>query len=287
MNEFIRIISLLVVLSALAACSINPSTKKNESPLGAGFRYSSYGPKTNPGPDYWLRVGREMADRFPNAHPEAIWIVGVLYGKGTWLSFPGESPDKLIAFGFDDENEAALDLFDKNGVKVWLQVEPGDADMLQLIDLVLDRYGHHPCVIGFGVDLEWHHSSNPDEGEGVTDEEAAQWLAAIRKHNPDYRLFLKHWLAEKMPETLRDGILFVNDSQGFESLDQMVADFSEWGETFSPAPVAFQYGYPADQKWWGNLADPPGDIGNAILAKTPNAQGFYWVDFTVLDVFKP
>jgi hypothetical protein len=122
---------------------------------------------------------------------------------------------------------------------------------------------------------------------GATDEEAAEWLRAIRKHNPDYRLFLKHWLTEKMPETLREGILFVNDSQGFESLYQMVADFSEWGKAFSPAPVAFQYGYSSDQKWWGNLADPPGDIGRAILAQTPNAQGLYWVDFSVLDVFKP
>ncbi len=220
--------------------------------MGAGFRYSSYGPKYNPGPDYWLRVGQEMADRFPDAHPEAIWIVGVLYGKGTWLSFPGESTDKLIAFGFDDENEAALDLFDKNGVKVWLQVEPGDADMLQLIDLVLDRYSHHPCVIGFGVDLEWHHSSNPDEGVGATDEEAAQWLAAIRRHNPEYRLFLKHWLSEKMPETLREGILFVNDSQGFESLDQMVADFSEWGQDlFRPL------------RWHSNMVIPPIKNGGA------------------------
>ena len=33
-------------------------------PLGAGFRYSSYGPPYNPGPEYWANVGIQMADKF-------------------------------------------------------------------------------------------------------------------------------------------------------------------------------------------------------------------------------
>ena len=33
--------------------------------VGAGFRYSAYGPDYDPGPQYWLRVGQEMAARFP------------------------------------------------------------------------------------------------------------------------------------------------------------------------------------------------------------------------------
>jgi hypothetical protein len=60
-----------------------------------------------------------------------------------------------------------------------------------------------------------------------------------------------------------------------------------WGDAFAPAQVGFQYGYTADQEWWGELDDPPGDIGRAILARVPNAAGLYWVDFTVLGVFPP
>ena len=90
-----------------------------------------------------------------------------------------------------------------------------------------------------------------------------------------------------LPPTLREGLLFVDDSQTFDSLDKMVAEFAEWGKYFSPAPVGFQFGYPADRVWWGKFADPPKTIGEAILSAVPNTTGLYWVDFTALDVFPP
>jgi len=51
-----------------------------KSSLGAGFRYSSYGPAYNPGPEYWASVGEQMAEKFPEAKPSTIWIVGILDG---------------------------------------------------------------------------------------------------------------------------------------------------------------------------------------------------------------
>jgi hypothetical protein len=228
-----------------------------------------------------------MAAKFPDAAPEALWIVGNQGGKGSALTFPGSTDKPDIFFASEDNNEAALTLFDEQGVNVWLQVEPGQADVEELIRLVLDRYSHHPSVIGFGVDVEWYDSIGDPEGKAVTDEEAAAWLAVIREYNPEYRLFLKHWLPEKMPPTLRDGLLFVDDSQELASLDEMVAEFSDWGETFAPAPVGFQYGYGSDKVWWGEVEDTAGEIGNAILTAVPNTTGLYWVDFTVLDVFPP
>ena len=119
------------------------------------------------------------------------------------------------------------------------------APMEPLIDLVLERYGHHPSVIGLGLDVEWYRSTTTPEGQAVTDAEARTWLAAIRRHNPAHRLFLKHWEQAKMPPTVRDGITFIDDSQIFPSLDAMVAEFRRWGEAFAPAPVGFQFGYPS------------------------------------------
>jgi hypothetical protein len=121
----------------------------------------------------------------------------------------------------------------------------------------------------------------------VTDDEAAAWVAAVRGHRTHYRLFLKHWEQEKTPPTYRDGVLFVDHSQQFASLDDRVREFVEWRKAFAPAPVAFQYGYSADQAWWKTLADPPGEIGREILAGTPNTEALFWVDFTVLQVFPP
>jgi hypothetical protein len=258
-----------------------------ERSLGAGFRFSAYGPERDPGAEYWLRVGQEMASRFDGAVPETIWIVSRLRGDGTELSFPALPQSPLITVAAEDHNQAALNLFDRHGVRVWLQVEPGHAPVEELIHLVLGEYGTHPCVVGFGIDVEWYQSTARPEGKPVTDEEAADWLAAIRSHNPRFRLFLKHWEADKLPPTLRDGLLFIDDSQILPSLDAMVAEFAEWGRSFAPAPVAFQFGYTSDRPWWRQLEDPPRDIGRAILDAVPNAAGLYWVDFTVLDVFPP
>ncbi len=265
-----------------------PPTPTGTSPgLGAGFRFSTYGPPSNPGPAYWASVGEQMASRFPDAHPEAIWIVGNFTGKGTFLSFPADVKDTLITKTYVDMNEAALSLFDERGVRVWLQVEPGDADVVTLIHLTLNQYHHHPCVIGFGVDVEWYKTGAGPEGTPVDDATAAAWAEAVRSHNPAYRLFLKHWDYRWMPPTLREGIVFVDDSQQFESLEHMIAEFSQWGQHFAPAPVAFQYGYPSDRVWWSLLQDPPQAIGRAILDNVPNTAALFWVDFTVLEVFPP
>lgn len=265
-----------------------PTSTPEPLTLGAGFRFSTYGIGSNPGPEYWASVGQEMSAKFPGSHPEALWIVGNFMGAGkTYLSFHAETDDPNITSGYIDMNAQVLDLFDQNGFKVWLQVEPGNADMLTLIDHVLNQYKHHPSVIGFGVDVEWYKSDGSPVGTPITDEEAQAWVNAIRAHNPNYRLFLKHWETDFMPPTYRDGIVFINDSQQFESFDHLMEDFTAWGEYFAPASVGYQFGYPADQAWWRELQDPPGEIGTRLVETIPNTTSLFWVDFTIKEVFPP
>jgi hypothetical protein len=254
-------------------------------PLGAGFRFSTYGAPQGRAPEYWLSVGERMAGNFDAAVPQTIWIVGSLFGNGTYLNFPCETDLPDITCGYADMNEANLYSFDASGMQVWLQVEAGNADMLELIDLVLERYGQHPSVIGFGVDVEWYQSPQGALGVPVTDELAHAWVQAVRRHNPDYRLFLKHWDSAWMPPTYREGIVFINDSQQFEDLEALLADFTAWGVHFAPAPVGYQFGYPADRPWWNGLDNPPAAIGQAILAAVPNTESLFWVDFTIDQVF--
>jgi len=265
-----------------------PTNTPEPLTLGAGFRFSTYGIGSNPGPEYWASVGRQMSAKFEGSHPETIWIVGNFMGDGkTYLSFNAETDDPNITSGYVDMNAQTLDLFDQNGFKVWLQVEPGNADMLTLIDLVLNQYKHHPSIIGFGVDVEWYKSDGSPVGTPITDEEAQAWVNAIRAHNPNYRLFLKHWETNFMPPTYRDGIVFINDSQQFESFEHLMEDFTAWGEYFFPASVGYQYGYPADKVWWQELQDPPGEIGTRLVKTIPNTTSLFWVDFTIKEIFPP
>ncbi len=265
--------------------------EKGEWDLLAGFRSSNYGIDPFPDAEYWGNVGEDFAESLNRpATPSAIWIVGTITDWGSCeLEFGSDDGEEYDNIGFsdDDWHEETLNHFDDLGFEIYLQVEAGFADVPTLIDLVLSQYSHHPSVIGFGVDVEWHQSTEPDLGLHVNDEWAKAWIDQIRSYNPDYGLMLKHFAIDAMPETYREGILFVDDTQIFDSLDDCIQEEIWWGNYFWPAKVGFQYGYEEDQSWWGQLDDPTADFTNALLDAVPNTAGVYWVDFTLYDVFPP
>jgi hypothetical protein len=262
-------------------------------PLRAGIRASNYGISPFPSPTWWVDSIQSMASRFPGSVGEQVAIPVEVFGGGgrtrCWAHFPQPATGTWPNVVWDDVDlfESTFDAFDANGIKVWLQVEPARCDIPMLIDLLYLQYGHHPSVIGFGVDVEWYRKDLARYGKPVTDAEAQAWVAQVRTYDPADLVFLKHWLTEKMPPTARDGLVFIDDSQGHGSLAAMVAEFSVWGQTFAPAPVGFQYGYGSDERWWSALADPPKEIGDALLAAIPNTQDLVWVDFTAYDIWPP
>jgi hypothetical protein len=259
--------------------------------LRAGLRASNYGITPFPSPTWWVDSIDSMASRFPGSVGEQIAVVVEVSGGGgrgkCWAHFPQPATGNWPNVNWDDIDlfESTFDAFDAAGVKVWLQVEPARCEVPMLIELLYQQYGHHTSVIGFGVDVEWYRKDLARFGKPVTDAEAQAWVAQTRGHAPEDLVLVKHWLTEKMPPTYRDGLVFVDDSQGHGSLDAMVSEFSVWGSTFAPAPVGFQYGYRSDKSWWSDLADPPRDIGNALLSAIPNIHDLVWVDFTAYDIW--
>jgi hypothetical protein len=256
----------------------------------AGVRSSRYGIKPFPDPEEWQTAIETMHGYFPGSAPCAIWIVGKFKSPKTCLLFfPSDGrayPN--IEFEGPDENERYLSHFDRAGIKLFLQVESAHADMPTLIDLVLGRYRHHPCVIGFGADVEWHREADRRGwGIPVDDETARQWEVRVKSHNPSYRLFLKHWDPEWMPKTYRGDIVFVDDSQELKGLEAMVDEFQNlWAERFYPNSVFFQIGYNSDKPWWQKLDNPPRTIGRAIAQRVRQTCGIIWVDFSLREVFK-
>ncbi|MGB8252620.1 MAG: hypothetical protein WCF08_05350 [Anaerolineaceae bacterium] len=291
-------IQFALLVPAMLTCLRLPNCKlaTRANILRAGLRSSSYGPR-EPFPDvsYWISTSKLMATLFPLSSPSLVWIVGELLIEGhsgiARLNFPAPDgqantfPD--IVFSDEDKNEVYFNQFDQQGVKVWLQVEPGDTDVSTLIDVVLNRYASHPCVIGFGVDVEWYkwNEISSNEGTTVSDSEARAWSEKVRSFNPVYQLFLKHWQVEKMPPFYRTGMMFLDDSQEFSDLNDMMDEFNHWGEAFVPSPVGFQVGYEADQHWWNMFSNPPLDIGQQILEQVPNTTDLYWVDFTMEQIW--
>jgi hypothetical protein len=258
--------------------------------LRVGLRSSPYGISPFPAADWWVNSTLDMASRFPGSTPEVVWVVGeVLFPVDCGLSFPNPTPGtsypNIVFKSSVDENEPYFSRFDAAGIKVWVQVEPGNADVGTLIDLVMRQYGHHPSVIGFGVDVEWYKYKTFRNGKAVTDAEAQAWATAVRSFDSTDLLFTKHWLIDKMPPTYRTGMVFIDDSQGFRNADALLNEFAVWGQAFAPAPVGFQYGYARDRRWWSTYSDPPRQIGDAIRARVPNVRDLVWVDFTAPEIW--
>ncbi len=261
----------------------------------AGVRSSEYGIKPFPTKERWADMALNMVAKFPGSIPTAVWIIGAIDNGNCNLEFPSDGNSyRHITFASQDKHETYLDYFDHHGIKVYLQVEPGQADVKKLIDIVLRRYGHHPSVVGFGVDVEWFHvsASSANESTPIGNQMAHQWESKVKSYNSNYRLFLKHWLPSLMPSSYRGDIVFIDDSQGFSGLKEMVDEFDKWADSFPDNIVMYQVGYDVnvsgnnDFEWWHNLVNPPQVIGKAIAeeihAGNPDQDvGIIWVDFSL------
>lgn len=260
----------------------------------AGVRSSRYGISPFPTTAGWTRAMTTMSGYFHGSTPIGVWLVGeILFnatnsGEGFYFPNPGGTWDKTIQFNSTDENESYLNYFDTHGIKVFLQVEPGFSPMDQLFDIMYTRYGNHPSVIGFGVDVEWYKSQcDGCANAKVTDALAQSWEARVKSLNPNYRLFLKHYDKAYLPPTYRGNIIFIDDSEQNQSYGRFLKKTKEFGDFFYPNPVMYQTGYLSDKTWWKNLAVPiPQTLGKALSAQTRAGQdiGVIWVDFSLRDV---
>jgi len=257
----------------------------------AGLRCSYYGLDYDFTPAQWTTMSHTMAGFFAaKPQPTHVWIIGALMSPGICdLEFenPGTKQYPFISFNPNKnlDHEKMLGLFDAQGIKVYLQVESGRADIDTLIDLVLNQYKHHASVVGFGVDVEWFDTdSTTNTTIPVTDNLARQWEQKIKSHNSGYTLFLKHWETDILPPTYRGDIVFIDDSQEFGSLSAMTDEFGYWANHFAPAAVMFQIGYTGDYAWWKNYSNPPKKLGEEIVMNIKSNEqkiGIVWVDFTL------
>lgn len=225
------------------------------------------------------------------------------------LNFPepsGVEIPKYLKFGKSDFNEDYLTAFDEAGYDVWLQVEAGFVDIVKLATVVMTKYKDHPCVKGFGIDAEWYRNViDGYDGTAVTDTIAKSVDEAVKKINSKYSVFVKHWDTNYLPKKYRgvnNDMIFVTDSQYFDSLKNMKKHYSEWAEHYEPNPVFFQIGYYArpdgkekvegsgsDEKIWKSFDKPLKDFGTAILKSLPESEqkrGIIWVDMTFLDAYE-
>ena len=202
-------------------------------------------------------------------------------GSTPWITMAvGEMPETALPSA--EVQDRLLTYLDGQGVAVFLELMPRKTnDVPALIDTWLGRFKQHQCVKGLGVDLEFFKRAD--------DAMAHAWDEKIKSHNPKYRLFLKHWQTDYMPQNYRgNGDLIFIATSSEAAVETLNTEFVKWAERFAPSACAFQIGYPADEdgmdgsntKGWWRLQDPIKNWGDALLAgiKHPTQEiGLLWV----------
>lgn len=262
----------------------------------AGVRVSSYGMAESfgryPGVEEMTGFAAKMESCYEGSTGTYILIVATV-DEDVWTCNVGFPLSREISMAHGSETdlyEDYLTAFDNAGYSVWLQVEPGNADLVELATEVMNRYSKHSCVKGFGIDVEWYKPEGTNgRGTKLSEEPntVTRVLSAVKAVNSDYTVFVKHWDERWLPDA-REGLIYVNDSQGFRGgLSRMCEEFADWAEHFNPCPVMFQIGYESDKsRIWGSMDNPAQEVGKAILdaCETDNYKGIIWVDFTLKEV---
>ncbi|MGC3944434.1 MAG: hypothetical protein QM762_07940 [Chryseolinea sp.] len=226
-----------------------------------------------------LNLIANINGKFPGSKPWATWTVGDL----TRAIPSGETLS-------DAAHESYLAAMDEKGVAIFLEIFPFKADdsrgqkvtnVEAEIDRWLMKFKHHKCIAGVGVELEYFGKA--------TDDLTAAWDKKLKQHNPNYRLFLRHYNKDYMPATYRGkgDLIFVCDASE-ANIEDLNKGFAEWANHFAPTACAFQIGYPADEDgmngskelgWW-RLKDPIKEWGDSILPLIMNFKqelGLIWV----------
>ena len=282
--------------------------KRTDGVRWAGIRASSYGLEESfgsyPGINSMTEYAEKMESCYAGSNGTVILIVGVVSEDLTscFLDFPISEEIENVTCSDVDFYEDYLTAMDKGGYSVWLQVEPGNADLVKLAKAVMNHYKHHSCVKGFGIDVEWYQPEGKNgRGTPLDKATAGKVLTEVRKYNKEYTVFIKHWIDDYLTEGEPvKGFIYIDDSQGFRAgkdytaLEKMCSDFSDWAETFDPCPVMFQIGYDSHgrdgqsdkTRIWGSMENPAEVLGKAIIAEctTSNDIGIIWVDFTLKEV---
>lgn len=340
-----------------ASINLTQSTTKGKV-TRVGLRASLYGATTHPDylEKYGNQVAfpsasewKSGADNFKShfttsKNPTLIWIVGEAgwengsYTGDTELKMvkPSGSFDSKIKFTNDGgqyskdgwykdgsswkgyDNDDYLNYYDANNIDVFLQIEPANANILQQIEIVMERFGSHNCVAGFGIDLEFYDINSKGVNRSYPSKSEVQsWYNKVKSYGSKYELFLKHFKIEAVDGDGYRGankdIIYINDVQDMGGLPNFLISeeedgMIEWADHFGNNPIWFQIGYGADwyhinsngdydpafdmkpwyeQRWGSNPDDIVDGLADALINNVKSNQdvGVIWVDFTMRKLF--
>jgi hypothetical protein len=256
-------------------------------------------------------VAQSEAAKYPGSKPGGIYVLGGIGTSETNMPFakpPGSANIANCVFDtsgdWGPDPTPFLNAYDAAGMDVILQVEPGLADISKLATMILNNFKSHPCVKGFGVDVEWWNSTGNSNDSPIPASVVNSLVAAIHAVNPAYKVVIKHYDSSVLPAGI-SGVTYLTDSCGFSNFNDAVSEYVSWAKKFSgpSTDIGYQMLYvginsngrecnsgqacdcaPNDRLWWGILTNPEVQLINAVYAGVPvaNIYSAYIVDFSLL-----
>lgn len=125
-------------------------------------------------------------------------IVDIVVGQAQkdglcFVPFPynnGVPKEYIYSWATSDQAEPYLKQLEKDNRKVILSIQPNNANVSDVLDVILSKYGNYKNILGINIDTEW---KNTGMAEHVNNTERDAWIEKIHSYNPDYKLFLTNY----------------------------------------------------------------------------------------------
>ncbi len=228
--EVIRPLVVAFVLFVLAAGGICAASAGYASGVWDNFNY-------DPPASYWASAARQ----YEGSGNVLDLVVAQAQDGAVALPFPFTGTGLIRSASESDLAEPYLDTFDSEGLGVILSLQPSGADVKDLIDIVLNRYGHHKCLIGINVDMEWKQAGVPQH---VSSAERDAWVAEIGRLSPGLKLFLTYYQDYTYFPPDDGNTIVLYDGSG-DTQDHLLAEYGELAKHF--ANVGIYTGYPSSR----------------------------------------
>lgn len=205
--------------------------------------------------DEWSAAARRFGDE--NGVVDLV-VAQAHENNLTYVPFPIENRKYIYSYSQTDSVEPYLKRFDEDGLKVILSIQPMKADVADVIDVVLSRYGHHKSVVGVNIDMEWKLTGTPYH---VSNEERNAWLKEIQSHNSDFKLFLTYFKDNTyFPDDAQDLVILYDGERATQ--DKILTDYGKLASHYTS--VGIYTGYPS--------CTPPTASYESIMAAAPNTR---------------